>query len=180
VTELIDQSPASRGTVYYRIRAYNRIGTSRASSVGSNAWTGNGLRGEYFNDTSFATRTVSRIDRTIDFEWDISAPDARVNADNFAVRWTGQVQPRYSESYTFTALSDDGVRVWIDGRQIINNWQNQAPTEASGTIELVAGRKYDIRVEYYDGAAGATMRLFWQSASQTREIIPQSQLYAAP
>jgi hypothetical protein len=152
---------------------------SRPSSVASDAWKGNGLRGEYFNDITLTSAALTRTDSSINFPWDMAAPDAKVNADGFSVRWTGQVQPRYSDTYTFTALSDDGVRVWIDGRQIMNNWQNQAPTESSGTIALVAGQKYDIKVEYYDGAGGATMQLFWQSANQTREIVPQSQLYSA-
>jgi hypothetical protein len=103
-----------------------------------------------------------------------------VNLNNFSVRWTGQVQPRSSGNYTFTTVSDDGVRMWVNGNQIINNWQDQAPTESSGTVTLEAGKKYDIRVEYYQGAGGAVMQLFWHGPGQSREVIPQSQLYSGP
>jgi hypothetical protein len=75
-------------------------------------------------------------------------------------------------------VSDDGVRMWVNGNQIINNWQDQAPTESSGTVTLEAGKKYDVRVEYYQGAGGAVMQLFWHGPGQSREVIPQSQLYS--
>jgi hypothetical protein len=112
----------------------------------------------------------------VDFNWG-GAPDNSMNADIFSIRWTGQVQPRYSETYTFTTNTDDGVRLWVNGQQIINDWSDHAPTENAGTIVLNAGQKYDIRMDFYENVGGATAQLFWQSGSQAREIIPQAQLY---
>jgi hypothetical protein len=175
-----DAAAPSTRPVFYRLRAFNQIATSAPSSIVSNAWTGAGLKAEYFNSTDFKNLALTRTDRSIDFDWSTAAPGTQVNLNNFAVRWTGQVQPKSSGNYTFTTLSDDGVRMWIDGKQIINNWQDQAPTESFGTVALEAGKKYDIKVEYYQGAGGAVMRLLWQGPNHNRELVPQTQLYAAP
>jgi hypothetical protein len=101
-----------------------------------------------------------------------------VAADTFSVRWTGQIQPRFSEEYTFYASTDDGVRLWINGQQVINNWVNQSVKTTSGKIRLEAGQRYDIRLEYFDNTGNAVSKLEWSSASQSREVIPQSQLYS--
>ena len=89
------------------------------------------------------------------------------------------MQPLYSETYTFTTLSDDGARLWVNGQQLINNWTVHPPTENSGTITLTAGQKYDLKLEYYEHTGGAVAKLSWSSASQTKAIIPQTQLYPA-
>jgi hypothetical protein len=98
-------------------------------------------------------------------------------ANVYSAVWTGKIEPRFSEEYTFYTLSNDGVRLWIDGRVVIENWTNHAATEDSGTIRLEAGRQYDLKLEYYQDEGNAVMKLFWSSASQKREVVPQSQLH---
>jgi hypothetical protein len=93
------------------------------------------------------------------------------------VRWTGEVEPLYSETYTFYTTSDDGVRLWVNSQLVVDSWIDQSPTEHSGTIALTAGIKYDIQMDYYENTGGAVAQLRWSSASQAKEIIPQSQLY---
>lgn len=93
------------------------------------------------------------------------------------MRWTGQVKPRYSETYTFSTGSDDGVRLWVNGRLLVDNWTDHAYTVNSGSIALVGGQKYSIRLEYYENTGGAAIRLFWASPPQPLQIIPQSRLY---
>ncbi len=137
-----------------------------------------GLTGMYYNNKNFTKRILSRIDPYIHFEWSGSAPDAKMEADTFSVRWSGYVMPKYSETYTFTAISDDGVRLWVNGKRIINNWTLHAPTENNGTITLKAGKKYKIRLDYFEQTGGATMKLFWSSPSQSRQVIPGEQLFA--
>lgn len=141
--------------------------------------TGNGLRGEYFNNRDLTNRVFTRIDNTVNFNWGSGSPDSRIGANTFSVRWTGTIEPRFSERYTFTTRSDDGVRLFIDGRLIIDQWNDHAPTNHTGSITLEAGVQYDIRMEYYENAGGATAALSWQSASQALQVIPRSQLYAA-
>jgi len=102
------------------------------------------------------------------------------NQLNYSVRWTGQVQPLYSETYTFYANTDDGVRLWVNGVLLIDNWVNQGATEKSGSITLTGGQKYDIVMEYFQGTGYAVSKLLWSSASTAKAIIPASQLYPSP
>jgi len=141
--------------------------------------TGTGLLGEYFENNNFTTLKTTRTDPTVNFDFASGTPSgtAITGSDTFSIRWTGQVQPLYSGTYTFYTTTDDGVRLWVNNVQLINKWVNQAPTEWSGNISLTAGTKYDIRMEYYENTGGAVARLSWSSASQAKQIIPQTQLY---
>ncbi|HXJ58843.1 MAG TPA: PA14 domain-containing protein [Verrucomicrobiae bacterium] len=137
----------------------------------------NGLVGEYFNNTNLAGTAVSRRDPAIDFDWNAGQPIAGVGADRFSIKWTGQLVPRYSENYTFFATADDGVRLWIDGRRMVNEWRAQAETTFSETIALQAGQAYSIQFNYYDNTANASTKLEWESPSQGRETLSASQLF---
>ena len=139
--------------------------------------SGNGLQGEYFVTSTLTGLRVTRIDPAIDFDWP-GSPDLGVPADGFSVRWTGQVQPRYSDRYTFYTNSDDGIRLWVNGNLIVDDWNAHDVTENSGVADLLAGQKYDIKVEYFEEAGVANAQLSWASNCQAREIIPRSQLYA--
>ena len=142
--------------------------------------TGTGLTGDYYSGqlkTFNGPVTLSRLDPTVNFEFGTGSPDPLISADTFTVRWTGQVQPFYSQTYTFTTRTDDGVRLWVNGQLLVNSWIDQGPTEHSGTIDLVANQKYSLLMEYYENAVGATAQLSWSSPNQVKGIIPQTQLY---
>ena len=113
----------------------------------------------------------------MNYDWGIGSPDPSISADTFTVRWTGQVQPLYSQTYTFYTTTDDGTRLWVNGQQLVDGWVNQAPTERSGTISLVSNQKYDLTMEYFENTGGASAKLSWSSTNQTKQIIPQTQLY---
>ena len=140
--------------------------------------TGNGLSATYYNNIDFTGTTLTRVDPTIDFAWGSGSPAASIGADTFSARWTGQVEAQFTGTYTFYTVSDDGVRLWVNGQQVINNWTDHAPTENSGTIALTAGQRYDIRMEFYENGGGATARLLWSSASVPKAVIPSTRLYA--
>jgi glucose/arabinose dehydrogenase len=143
----------------------------------------NGLRGEYFNNIDFTAPVLTRTDRTINYNWGPASPDPRIGVDTFSVRWTGQVLPTHSsgtQTYTFFTTSDDGVRLFVDNQLVIDNFRDQSPTERSGTIALEAGRRYDIRMEYYENGGGAVAQLAWSSPTQPKQIIPFSQLFLPP
>jgi hypothetical protein len=92
------------------------------------------------------------------------------------VRWTGRITPLYSQTYTFYVGSDDGVRLWVDGRLIVNNWTVHNLTTNTGTIALTAGQSYSIKLEYFNDVGSAVCRLLWSSSSQAKSIVPESQL----
>ena len=81
----------------------------------------NGLCGDYFNTDTLTDLKFTRIDNTVNFNWGTGSPAAAIAADTFSVRWTGQVQPKTSGNYTFFTQADDGVRLWVNGRQLIND-----------------------------------------------------------
>ncbi|HSC36227.1 MAG TPA: PA14 domain-containing protein, partial [Chitinophagaceae bacterium] len=140
---------------------------------------GTGLKGEYYTTNNLSGAiALTRTDSTVNFDWGYGAPASTVYVtDNFSVRWSGQVQAVYSETYTFYTNSDDGVRLWVNGQQIINNWKDHGLTENSATITLVAGQKYSIVMEYYEKGLMAVAKLSWSSASTPKAIVPKSQLY---
>ncbi|HJQ71399.1 MAG TPA: PA14 domain-containing protein [Blastocatellia bacterium] len=141
--------------------------------------SGTGLTGEYFNNKDHAgTPVITRTDPTVDFSWGGGSPHPSINIDQFSVRWSGQVQPQFNEAYTFYVFSDDGVRVWINGRKIIDKWYDQyGPEHTSSPILLTGGQKYDIRVEYYENWAGAEIHLKWSSLQTPKQAIPSARLF---
>jgi hypothetical protein len=140
---------------------------------------GTGLTGQYFKDQTLTNLALTRTDRTVNFNWGSGSPDPSIPADHFSARWTGQVQAQFSETYTFYTNSDDGVRLWVNGVQLVNNWTDHANTQNSGTIALVAGQKYAIKMEYYENAGQAVAKLLWSSPSTPKAAIPTKQLYVA-
>src|SRR5438445_13570361 len=105
-----------------------------------------GLQGDYYNNIDCTAFVLSRVDPGVNFNWVNGSPDPSLGADTFSVRWTGQVQPLFSETYTFYTQSDDGVRLWVNGVQLVNNWTGHASTENSGTIALTGGTRYSIQM----------------------------------
>jgi len=89
------------------------------------------------------------------------------------------VSPRFTGPTTFYTVSDDGVRLWVNGQLLIDNWTNHGTTENSASLTLNAGQKYDLKLEYYEATGGATARLLWSSSCETKQAIASSQLYAA-
>lgn len=132
---------------------------------------------------------ITRIDSTIDFNWVRNSPDPRIRVDHFTGEWTGYISPDYTEEYTFTAKADDGVRVWIDGKLIIDQWVKQEQTEDGfvqgaqtsathkSSIKLKKGQKYPIKVEYFEDVQNASIQVKWASKSQAEEVIPYKALY---
>jgi hypothetical protein len=147
---------------------------------------GTGLQGDYFNGMALSgAPLLTRIDPTINFRFDydqhpvvLSPAPGIVPDDFYSVRWTGFVQPLYSETYTFYTNSDDGIRLWVNNVLLIDSWIDQnASIQRSGTIALVAGQKYDIKIEFYEKASASETRLYWSSPSTAKAIVPTSQLY---
>lgn len=135
-----------------------------------------GLRGEYFDAMNLTAPVGARVDPQIDFDWLEGAPFTGVEADSFSIRWTGKVTPQFSERYTFVAGSDDGLRLWVNGTLVVDNWDANAYEEREGSIALTAGRAHDIKVEYFDNSGNARVKLMWESPSQPRAVVPASAL----
>ncbi|HEX3134166.1 MAG TPA: PA14 domain-containing protein, partial [Planctomycetota bacterium] len=143
---------------------------------------GSGLKGEYWTNqdkTLNGAATLTRTDAMVDFNWSNGSPDGSITADKFTTRWTGKVQPAVSETYTFFATTDDGVRLWVNGQLLIDKWVDQSSPEWSGTIALTAGTQYDVKLEYFENGGGAEAHLSWSSPSTPKGIIPMYRLFPA-
>ncbi len=141
--------------------------------------TGTGLAATYYNNIDFTGTTLVRTDPTVNFDWASGSPGVAIAVDTFSARWTGQVQAQVSETYTFYTQSDDGVRLWVNNVPVVNSWTDHAITENSGTIALIAGQRYDIRMEFFENGGLATARLLWSSASTPKAVVPTANLYPA-
>ena len=139
-----------------------------------------GLRGEYFSGENFDAKFLTRTDRTVNFpNWWTAEPSLYHKA--FSIRWTGSIRPRYSEDYTFFTDADDGVRLWINGKLLVNNWSDHPNSENGGKIALQSGHVYSVQMEYYENGVGdAGIKLGWFSPTQEREIIPAVLLSSPP
>jgi hypothetical protein len=149
----------------------------------------NGLRAEYYDgdyssggeQVAFNDLFTIQIDPNIDYNWGNDRPMTGMDSNDFSVRWTGYIEPRFSESYTFYSVTDDGVRVYIDNILAINDWDDQSPTEHSSLpISMKAGKRYQVVMEYYENGGGAVAELWWSSPSQAKAVIPNSQLFLHP
>jgi RHS repeat-associated protein len=139
-----------------------------------------GLWGEYFYGTSLSgTPGAVELRSTVDFSSASSFPSPFSGGTGFSARWHGVVTPAQDGTWTFYTESDDGVRLWVDGKQLVNNWTDHGTTTDSGTIDLIAGRSYSIRMEFYQNGGGATAKLKWSGPGvSTPTIIPSSALRA--
>ena len=137
-----------------------------------------GLQGEYFSNSTFQHPALSRIDSGISFNWALGSPDPALEPDNFSVRWTGFVTPKFSENFSFLFDADDAARLWVNGSEVPQTDFKKSKNEPAAPlpIPLKAGEKYSLKMEYKETDGVALVRLGWSSRSQSREVIPSSQL----
>lgn len=115
----------------------------------------------------------------VNINWANGHPSPICSNDKFTVQWTGFIQPRYDDYYTFTTRSDDGIQVSIDGALVIDSWMFQTGNvdRNSAPVLLEKGKLYSIKVTYFENTGNAFAHLWWASNNQVKEIIPLSQLY---
>ena len=115
-----------------------------------------GLRARYYRDRSFQSVAVERVDRDVDFDWQNSAPARGVPRDGFAVRWEGYLRAPRAGDYTLFIVSNDGVRVDLGGRRVIDHWRNMGYENWYGFQDVTLDEGlHEIVIEYYDHRGGA-------------------------
>jgi hypothetical protein len=135
-----------------------------------------GLLGEYFSGADFTGERIARVDANIAFNWFALAPAPGMAKDEFSVRYTGEIQAEFSETYTFSFDTSDRVRLWLDDTLVVDGWE--PPLEPpSGSISLTADRRYALRIDFAEGTEGARLILSWESPSQPSEVVPTDRLY---
>jgi hypothetical protein len=121
------------------------------------AWTA-----EYYDNRTLSGTpvVVDPTEETIFFDWGYEKPRHLVPADNFSVRWTGD---RYFHSgfYRFKLFADDGVRLWVDGELLVNQWQDDRE-EHSAPLKYLSTGYHQVIVEYYEHVGQAEIRFWWE------------------
>ena len=165
-------------TYYWRIDEFDGFNTYKGNIWSfAVAGTGGGVRADYYKGMNFETFVLTRTDPQINFNWgDPGGPDPAVGNDNFSVRWTGEVEAAFTETYTFYPTTDDGVRLFVDGQLLADKWVDRSATENKGTIDLIAGNTYSLVMEYYENTGGALAELRWSSPRTPKQMIPQAAL----
>lgn len=127
----------------------------------------NGLLGEYFDNKELKGEPkLRRVDKNIEFRWGGDKPAEGFGVDNFSIRWTSKLKPAVSGTYEITAASDDGIRLFIDGKLVIDHWSDHAVEARMAKINLEAGKNYDVKVEYYESGGDAVALLGWTKPNE--------------
>ena len=194
-------APGWNNTYVYRITGWD--GWQRSSGAVAVADTpqharaaGAGLAAAYFPNRSLEGQpAIRRIDERVAFSWKDGSPGDDVPPDNFSARWEGRVEAQFTEDYIFSTYANDGARLWLDGKLIIDRWEDWAGKRhyhytrdeyfnkaASEPVPLEAGKQYSIKLEYYEGAEirgrnEARIDLNWESTTRERQQIPKEFLY---
>lgn len=174
--------PTAAGSFLVTLRAGN--GTQTVSTdlliTVTNAGTGTGLLGQYHAGMGLAGNPLLTRTEVPDFDWGTAAPGAGVPVDGFSVRWTGWIEAVATGPTQIRTVTDDGVRVWVDDRLVIDNWTDHGPTTDTAPVAMVAGQRYRVTMEFYENGGGAVARLQWLPAGATAyTAIPATRLYPA-
>lgn len=150
----------------------------RLNPAGTAEPVAKGLRGEYFNNLALSGPPVTTRTEAVNFDWGATAPGAAVKADGFSVRWSGTATAPRAGNYVFETFADDGVRLWVDDRLVIDQWRDRGATlNASPVIALRANQQVKIRLEYYDNTRNAVAQLRWRlPGASAGTVIPSDQL----
>jgi beta-glucosidase len=118
-----------------------------------------GLKGEYFNNDSLqGAPALTRTDEKIDFHWGAGSYAPNGPVDQFSARWSGYFIPRDDDDYKFYVSADDGVRLFINDKQVIDDWLRHGETLDTYSTHLEKGKPYKIHLEYFEAVGTATMR----------------------
>lgn len=121
-----------------------------------------GLKAEYYDGTNFDRLIQVDYVANIDQSWYEESPVKGMDPHECSIRWTGKLKPQISGKYSFSAQVDDGIRVWIEGDMIIDQWELNDLGRFEGDAELKAHQEYDLKVEYFNGMFEGEVRLLWK------------------
>ena len=144
---------------------------------------GDGLKGVYCINTNLTSPAVTVVDPVVSYRWFGCPPQPGMSGTSFSVKWTGQVEPTYSEPYTFIVSLNGGVSLIVNGQVLINQWTDYPlPIRGfAGAISLTEGVPVPIEVDYFTNGANPTtdrIQLVWQSPSQPNGYIPRESLFS--
>ena len=131
------------------------LGTAQAPA-------GDGILGEYYEGADFERLVARRNDATLAFDWGHAPPAPGLGAEYFSVRWTGWLVPPASGRYVLHVAVDDGMRIWLNDKLILDEWRPQPVCHFTASVELQAGEPYKLRVDYFQDMLDTSARVTWE------------------
>jgi beta-glucosidase len=157
------------------------LGSTLTGSAGATvpaSATPGGFKAEYFNNKELQGQpAIVRTDEQINFDWSRGRPAPEINEDGFSARWTGKFTPPESGEYQLGAMADDGVRVYLDGKLLVDAWTGNRASQIRTVmkeVNLEAGRSYDVRIEYYEDIRNAIAKFFWSFPRFTERVTAEA------
>jgi len=140
----------------------HKVVSSKYLSTNNNGELTEGLQATYFDNINLSGKpTVERIDKKIQFGWTLFAPHEDLPYDWFSVRWTGKLKAPKSGKVNIGIEGNDGYRLYLDGKLIIDNWQKQSYNTIVKPFLFKEGKSYDIKIEFFESAGNAKFKLIW-------------------
>jgi YVTN family beta-propeller protein len=142
------------------------------------AGTGAGLTGRYYNNMTLSGAPVLVRQEAVNFGWGNGSPGQGVNSNNFSVRWSGWLDVPATGTYVFQTVADDGIRLRVNGELLIDKWVVRgSTTDTSAAVNLVAGERVRVTLEYFENTGTAVARLRWWAPGTTSFVaIPADRL----
>ncbi|WP_282117100.1 glycoside hydrolase family 3 protein [Cellulophaga baltica] len=138
-----------------------------------------GLYGEYFDDKFLEGTPQTRVDKVVNFDPVNNPPDPYTNFRHKSMRWTGYITPNFSGTYKIGVNSDDGVRMWLNDELVVDEWHNRGMTTDQVEIPMEAGKKYAIKLEYFDNGGDAICQLLWEVPTLTDDLYKEDKEVAS-
>src|SRR5215467_6805511 len=131
-----------------------------------------GLNAEYFANTNLSgDATLKRVDPIVNFEWNNVSPGAGIPAQNYSMRWSGELVPPVDGDYRLGLDTDGGSRIFLDGKKIIDDWAPHGERSMTTLVHLQAGHAYPIRMEYFHYGWDSAARLLWLPPNLVPEAV---------
>jgi beta-glucosidase len=166
----VNYSPGCKRTVH----DYQAVASQYLSNANDNTKP-KGLYGEYFNNVTFSGKPVfTRIDEQVNFQWTLFSPDPeKLTYDFYSVKWSGKIKSPSTGRYKIGIDGNDGYRLYLDGKLLIDNMIKRTRETKVADFDFIAGREYDIKIEYSEPTGNAWFKLIWNVGvhdTDTREI----------
>ena len=131
----------------------------------------NGLKVEYFKNSNLQGTPSVRMEEELLYD-PAHRPDRFQPEAPMSIRWTGVLKPVVSGAYTLGLKTDDGCRLYLDGKKLVDSWTERSAQTDQVIVKLEAGKEYDLKVEYFDGGGDCFARLYWKApvTNQTNRL----------
>ncbi len=151
VTSIKKEIPGARVTQIHYQGSSSYVCDGTVTSASGSGWKMQIYKGMRLQGPPVATETVGVIQN----DWSDQGPSSITGHDNYSVRWTGNFSPEKTGDYLLRAQSDDGMRVFVDGKKVIDMWRDQAATEGDANFHFAKGNSYSVEIDYYQNQGGA-------------------------